>query len=198
MFAGAGGADVCAADGCDNVRVLLRPRLDSDLDACADIVRDVHALDRYPHFLPGDLRAFLASTGAYGAWVADRDGDIVGHVALHQRSEPSVMEVASSALGIPHGRLAVVARLFVSPRVRGQGAGQRLLEAATADAQARGLWPVLDVAADLAAAMALYDSRGWVRAGKATVCFSEGQTLDEYVYLGPPAVTAGSPGWTGG
>jgi hypothetical protein len=32
----------------ENMRVLIRPRRDSDLAACAGLVREVHALDRYP------------------------------------------------------------------------------------------------------------------------------------------------------
>lgn len=165
--------------------MLIRPRRHSDIAACAGLVCEVHALDRYPRFLPDDLTSFLAPPGAYGSWVADRSGNVAGHIALLPRSVPSALELASSALGKPADKLAVIARLFVSPQVRGQGAGRLLLDTATTEAISRGLWPVLDVDADLAPAIALYESRGWVRAGMITVRFKDGHTLDEYVYLGP-------------
>ncbi len=57
--------------------------------------------------------------------------------------------------------------------------------AAAADAAARGLHPVLDVDTGLTAAIALYESAGWTRAGEITVRFRDGNTLNEYVYLGP-------------
>ena len=60
-----------------------------------------------------------------------------------------------------------------------------LLDAATGAAAARGLHPVLDVDTELSAAIALYESAGWTRAGQVTVRFRDGNILNEYVYLGP-------------
>ena len=162
--------------------MLIRQREDRDLAACASLVRAVHQADRYPRFLPEDIRRFLVQKDAYGAWVADLDGQVVGHVALTPGGLPQSLQVASDALSTPPGQLAVVARLFVAPKARGQGAGGHLLDVAAADARARGLQPVLDVDKDLTAAIALYESRGWVRAGSVTVRFRDGSTLDEYVY----------------
>jgi hypothetical protein len=62
--------------------VLIRPRRAADLATCAGLVREVHAADRYPRFLPADIGAFLAVPDPYGCWVADLAGDVVGHVAL--------------------------------------------------------------------------------------------------------------------
>lgn len=165
--------------------MLIRPRRNSDIAACADLVREVHALDRYPRFLPDDLTLFLTPPDAYGSWIADRRGDVTGHIALLPRSLPSVLQLASNALGRPAEKLAIVARLFVSPQARGEGVGRLLLDSATAEAISRGLWPVLDVDTDLAPAIALYESRGWVRVGTITVRFKDGHSLNEYVYLGP-------------
>lgn len=53
------------------------------------------------------------------------------------------------------------------------------------------MWPVLDVDTDLAPAIALYESRGWVRAGMVTMRFKGGHSLNEFVYLGP--APAGRP-----
>ncbi|HEY0935018.1 MAG TPA: GNAT family N-acetyltransferase [Trebonia sp.] len=165
--------------------MLIRPRQDDDLPACAALVRAVHAADRYPRYLPADLGNFLAPPDPYGCWVADAGGEITGHVALVARGLPASTEVAASALRRTAGQLAVVARLFVSPRARGQGAGGRLLGAAAAEAAARGLYPVLDVDTGLTAAIALYESLGWTRAGTVTVRWSDARELTEHVYLGP-------------
>ncbi len=51
----------------ENRRVLIRPRRGSDLAACDGLVRDVHALDRYPRFLPEDLTSFLVPPAMYGS-----------------------------------------------------------------------------------------------------------------------------------
>jgi len=165
--------------------MLIRPRQDGDIAACAELLREVHSLDGYPRYLPGDLESFLIQQDAYGSWVAELDGAIAGHVALVPRTSAIAMKVASDALGRPEDQLGVIARLFVSGRARRTGAGRRLLGTATAEAVARGLWPVLDVVTDAAAAIALYERSGWTRAGTATVRFRDGHTLDEYVYLGP-------------
>jgi GNAT superfamily N-acetyltransferase len=166
--------------------VLIRPRTDSDIGACASLVRDVHARDRYPRTLPNDIGSFLRPPGGYGFWVADHGGQVAGHVALLRRGVPAALEAASAALGRPASQLAVVARLLVSPQARGHGAGRLLLDAAAGQAAARGLWPVLDVDTDLAAAISLYENCGWARAGTITVRLGDGTDLQEYVYLGPP------------
>jgi len=95
--------------------MLIRPRRDGDLTACAGLVREVHAADRYPRHLPADLTSFLRPADPYGIWVAERDGEILGHIALVPRSVPAAMELAAGALGRRADQLAVVARLFVSP-----------------------------------------------------------------------------------
>jgi len=165
--------------------MLIRPRRGDDIAACVALLREVHELDSYPRYLPGDPESFLLAEDAYGCWVAELDGAIVGHVALVKRTSAAAMKIASDALGRPADELGVVARLFVSGRARRSGAGRRLLGTATAEATARGLWPVLDVTTDAAAAIALYERTGWTRAGTTTVRFRDGHTLDEHIYLGP-------------
>jgi ribosomal protein S18 acetylase RimI-like enzyme len=165
--------------------MIVRDRSDADLGACAALAGAVHESDGYPRYLPGDLRSFIASRDAYQAWVAEQDGRVVGHVALHSRSSGAAVAVAREALGQPPERLGFIARLLVSPDARGAGAGRALLEVATQAAIGRGLSPVLDVDATAAPAIALYERCGWTRAGQITARFSDGNELTEFVYLGP-------------
>lgn len=179
----------------------VRRRAEGDLPACLRIAETVRDLDGYPMHLPGgDYRRFLVSDDALEAWVAEEDGVVTGHVALHRRSSKPVLDLASRALGLPTDHLGVVARLMVDPGHRGQGIGRALLETATVGSWERGLWPVLDVVVDSAAAIALYERCGWTRAGMVTVTFrSGGVRLDEAVFLGPARRSDGAhdrePGW---
>ena len=165
--------------------MLTRERVDADLDACVRLARMTHELDRYPMFLPDDLRRFIVVPDALAAWVAELDGEIIGHVALRSHSSAAVLTMASEALKMPPDRLGVIARLLVSPRHRRHGIGRSLLELACGDAQARGLWPILDVVTYQHAAIALYDKCGWSRAGQVTSRFGDDVVLEEFVYLGP-------------
>jgi threonine aldolase/GNAT superfamily N-acetyltransferase len=168
----------------------VRERVDADLGGCEQLALTVHGVDRYPMYLPDDMRGFMATPDAICAWVAEEDGEIVGHVALRPLSSPPVLAMASEALGLPAERLGVVARLIVSPRYRRRGLGRSLLETAALEARARGLWPILDVVASDEAAIGLYESCGWAAAGKVTVRWGEYPEVEELVYLGPAVAGA--------
>ena len=165
--------------------MIARPRIDDDLQRCVEIAQVVHDLDGYPIYLPTDLRTFLVSADAYGVWVAEVDGEVVGHVALHRRTTTAALTRAGEVLDQPVDRLGVVARLLVDPAARRQGVGQALLEAAAGDAVVRDLWPVLDVVTDLQGAVRLYEKCGWRCVGQVTVRLGDDVSCDEYVYLGP-------------
>jgi GNAT superfamily N-acetyltransferase len=164
--------------------MIVRPRIEADLDRCVAVAQVVHQLDGYPMYLPTGLRDFLVSSDAYGAWVAEDDGEIVGHVALHRRSTAAVLALASETVRQPVERLGMVARLLVGPAARRQGVGEALLDVASRAAVDLGLWPVLDVVTSSLGAVSLYEKAGWTRAGKVPFDLG-GVTIDEYVYIGP-------------
>jgi len=134
---------------------------------------------------PRDLRAFLVSSDALSAWVADDNGMIAGHVAVHRESLPVVMAKAAAYVNLEPDQLAVVARLIVDPAMRRLGVGRALLEAGAAAARQHGRHPVLDVTTHYEAAIALYDSCGWRNAGEVTMVFGDGTELQSYVYVAP-------------
>jgi len=166
-------------------RVIVRPRTDDDLDACVEMATIVRDLDGYPTRRPLDLREFLVVPDALGAWVAENQGHVVGHVALHRHSTPEVLAVASQALARPIDRLGVVARLLVSPESRREKVGQTLLNRASSEATSRGLWPILDVVTTFDAAISLYESFGWERVGQVAFRFHDGGSVEEFVYVSP-------------
>ncbi|MGA2530366.1 MAG: hypothetical protein ABSG36_14570 [Acidimicrobiales bacterium] len=53
----------------------VRKRLESDLDGCVQLAREVHESDGYPMYLPDDLAMFITAPGAFCAWVAEEDGE---------------------------------------------------------------------------------------------------------------------------
>lgn len=179
------------------IAMRIRPRHDPDLGACATLLTAVHAADGYPVNLPHDPVAFLAPPDTLGAWVAEDGGRLVGHVALRSRTSAPVMAAAAAAAEVGAERLAVVARLLVSPESRRRGVGRALLEAAARRALELGRRPVLDVVRSHTAAVALYDREGWDRAGEVEVTFPSGQTVKELVFLAPrrpeTAPTRGHP-----
>lgn len=161
------------------------------MDAIDELAKVVHANDNYPVYLGGDLLSFIFVRDATGAWVADRAGIVVGHVALHPRSSSNaVMVLAEEATGLPAPQLAVVARLLVSPTERRAGIGRLLLDAAADRAAQLGLWPILDVVAESEVPIRLYEEAGWTCVGKVTVTFGRSGPIDEFVFLGPPPPAA--------
>jgi GNAT superfamily N-acetyltransferase len=168
-------------------RAIVRARRQADLDACEQLVRVVYELDGYPGHWPDDLRGFLADPVAIAAWVAVAADEIVGHVALHPDSSEAAMSLATSATGLPPSSCGFVCRLFVAPTARRSGIGRALLETAAQHARGRGLRPILDVVTRFQAAIDLYETSGWTRAGTVVAHVGDDITLEEFVYVAPPA-----------
>lgn len=162
--------------------VQVRNRTDEDLPAIRRLAEDVLQLDGYPPRVPKDLGRFVAAPEALASFVATTEGRVVGHVCVTPSSSPEVLGLAQQALGVPAHRLAVVARLLVSPTHRQRGIARALLAEATAEAARLGRLPVLDVAVHFDRAIALYESSGWRRLGLVSVDITGMEPLDEYVY----------------
>lgn len=140
----------------------IRGRRPKDLAACARLLRVVYSEGQYPVRWPEAPRAWLDGEDVLAAWVADRLGEILGHVAvskvgLDSRSAVRWREIT----GHEPSELCGVSRLFVRPRVRGQGIGTALVEVAVADIRARGLTPVVEVVSASTDAIRLYEHLGW-------------------------------------
>ncbi len=108
----------------------------------------------------------------------------MGHVALHRADGDPTLPVAVRACGRNADELVVLARLVVSPHVRGRGWGVALVDVAARTAQSAGQRVVLDVVQD-AAAVTFYDKLGWTRIAPLRLRLDEARFLDLWVYLGP-------------
>ena len=125
--------------------MLIRPRRPDDVESVAVLGFEVHRTDGYPVYVPERPGEFLVSPDALASWVAEIDGVLVGHAALHRSSAPEVMAVAREETGLRDDELAVVARLLVSPDARRLGVGRALFSAIWWAARDLGLRAILDV-----------------------------------------------------
>lgn len=164
--------------------MIIRPRTSADVPGCVALMDLTHAEDGYPRY-HHDWSVFLASPSKAAAWVAERDGEIVGHVAVHRSGDEPTFPLAQQATGRPPERLAVLARLMISPRARRQGLARRLIETATAYAAQHDLRLVLDVLQETGDAIALYEGLGWRRLGELILPLDDWPELQLWVYLSP-------------
>lgn len=150
----------------------VRPREASDLDACVQILADVHSRDGYPVNWPSDPSSWLTPDHLIGAWVAELDGKVVGQALLTRETDDGTCEVN---------------RLFVSPAARGHRLGERLMTRLTEAAHELGLRPVLEVVTSDTAATALYERLGWVRTATEHADWSPDPAVMTHRYEGPTA-----------
>ena len=142
----------------------VRARCERDIDDCVALLRVVHETDAYPLWWPTDPVGWVTGGGAFGSWVAEATGSLVGHVQL--RTADSVpLPVWERGTGVAVNRLGVVGHLFVDPARRRAGVGGALLDVAVEEAHRRGLRPVLDVLVRNGQACRMYEACGWRQLG---------------------------------
>jgi GNAT superfamily N-acetyltransferase len=167
------------------MKVDIRLRNDGDLVACVELLHAVHVADGYPDRWPEDPSGWITPRGLLAAWVAVRDGSIVGHVSLRSSVPEHGVQVWAQATGVGRDGLACIARLFIAPGARRAGLGAALLDTACARARTEGRVPVLDVMDSSRSAIDLYERRGWRRVG--SVAWADGvEARRLYYYVAPP------------
>jgi len=145
--------------------VTVRERRGDDLPALAAVLAEQQAATQYPVRwpLPIPVEDFLVRPGEEQAWVAELDGRVVGHVAVHTLGGP-LREHFVAAVGSED--LAELAVLFVGSDVIGTGVGGRLHDTAVDWIVASGRRPVLDVVPVHDRAVEVYRHRGWTAVGE--------------------------------
>jgi GNAT superfamily N-acetyltransferase len=159
----------------------IRVRADGDLPACVAVLRAVYERNGYPGRWPADPAGWLTPDNQVGAWVAEHDGQIAGHVGL-VRGLPELR-----LLDVPVEDQGGIVRLFTDPAARRHGLARELLDVATGRARDLGLQPVLDVVDDSAGAIALYERAGWRLIGTQPAWWTEADGRRPTIrgYLGP-------------
>lgn len=165
---------------------VVRPREPGDLPALADVLVRVHGEDGYPVEGVADPLSWLRPRGVLASWVALADGVPVGQVML-LRAAPDVdaARVWARRTGGDLTGLGVMARLFVDPGHRRNGAAGALLAALHAHAGALGLTVALDVIGKDVAAIRLYERLGYRKLADVTHEHGGGHQDAAAVYARP-------------
>ncbi|MFD5131216.1 GNAT family N-acetyltransferase [Streptomyces olindensis] len=165
----------------------VRRRTVRDLEECVRVLEDVHQSDGYPVNWPERPGEWLSHASLLGAWVAELDGRLVGHVSLSRsRKGDLAARLWSERNGVRRELATVVSRLFVAPQARGHRIGALLIGRAVEEAQRLGLHPVLDVVTSDTAAVALYERLGWELLATVEQRWSPHQTVAIHCYAAAP------------
>jgi GNAT superfamily N-acetyltransferase len=160
----------------------LRRRRPGDLAACVRLGGLASAGGVYR---PAS-RAWLSAEEVLDAWVVERQGELLGHVAISDvGGDPLSALRWREVTGHDPGELVAVSRLFVRQRVRGQGIGTALLEVALDHARALGRLPVVEAVGAGAEELALYERQGWRLAAMYSAS-ERADGHDVHFYVAPP------------
>lgn len=140
----------------------LRPRHPDDVPGLLVLLRRTHEREGYPVREAAVSAWWLASERELGGWVAEQDGRLLGHVALHPADGDAALRLWQQGTGRGPDGLAVVSRLFTGRTVTGTGVA--LLGHAVDQAAALGRAPVLQVDPE-SPARGFYLRRGWTDVG---------------------------------
>ena len=141
--------------------ITVRPRTDEDLEACAALLVEVHAVDGYPVEGVAQPLEWLTPDNILASWVAeDAAGAIVGHVMLMHPGTEDVVRLWRQLEPSNESPIAVGGRLFVRPQERRHGTGGLLAQAALDYALESGTVILLDVMAKDKAAIRMYERLG--------------------------------------
>lgn len=160
------------------------------MPALLRILQRSHELFGYPVRASVVRADWLAMSDELGAWVAEHEGSVVGHIALHPTAVPghdAGEDEASAqwqrATGVAADRLAVVSRFVTDGSVKGSGTA--LLDHAVRAADEAGRVPVLLVEPD-GDALGFYRRRGWREIGTAVQQWGE-HRVDAVLMVAPDA-----------
>jgi GNAT superfamily N-acetyltransferase len=161
----------------------IRPRNEDDLEPCADILRVVYENSGYPVGGVADALGFLKTDGA--AWVAEKDGFVIGHAALTVASEKDMSAALWYRLHPEDRNIVVLGRLFVHPDARKSGAATGLIDAAVAEGRRQGKRLVMFGLEKDQPALRLYQRLHWEHYGSTIFKWGEGKQMVAECFASP-------------
>jgi ribosomal protein S18 acetylase RimI-like enzyme len=151
--------------------IQIRQAIPPDLPEILDLIRactlhmEFQGIDQWDQHYPS-RSVFEDDIRTHSLYVGRKNERICGVLALNDRQEPGYAEVEWAH---NRGKAMVVHRLAVHSAFQRQGVGARLMDFAEQLAAARGYASIrLDAFSLNPAAVALYESRGYRRAGVVT------------------------------
>ena len=140
----------------------IRRRKSGDLAMSGRLLDVVHYDARYPALRPEPPRAWLDHPDVYDAWVCERVGRILGHVAISDvaRDSLSALRWRETTELVPSDLIAV-SRFFVRPTARQQGIGSALLDVAVTAIRQQDRLPVLEMISARRDGFPFLANRGW-------------------------------------
>lgn len=184
-------------DQTGRVDLTIRTRRSDDLPTLVRLLGEQQAASHYPIRwpLPVPTEDFLVRATERRAWVAEDDGEVVGHVTAAHVDGELVPLLAAGVGDRPMGMMSV---LFTDATRRGRGIGSLLHDTAVAWIREQGEVPVLDVVPVHAPAVALYRRRGWIEVGRSRFLWMPGDLPDVILMalLSAPAPTGQTPSAT--
>lgn len=147
-----------------NLKISLRTRNQKDIDNTLALLRVLYNNEGYPLSWRNDMSYWLTSKSMYGAWVAECNNQILGHVSLGDSHE-KVLNVLHKEAGLDEKKFCEISRLFVAPALQHSGLGEKLLLLAIEKAKELSLEPVLDVLTSNTDAQKFYEDIGWKKIG---------------------------------
>lgn len=162
----------------------IRERRADDLPRLVELLVEQQPTSTYPIRwpLPFPVEEFLVRPSERRAWVAESDGDLVGHVTVTDPGELT----ARFAAGTGATSFGMISVLFTGLASRGLGAGGSLLDTAVAWVQERAEVPVLDVIPTHGTALQVYRERGWVEVGRERFAWLSPDLPDVLLMALPP------------
>lgn len=140
----------------------IRRRKTGDLAMTGRLLDVVHYDARYPALRPEPPRAWLTHPDVHDAWVCERLGRILGHVAVSAVARDSLTALRwRETIERTPDELMAVSRFFVRPTARQQGIGTALLDVAVAEIRRQARLPVLEMVTPRRDGFPFLASRGW-------------------------------------
>jgi ribosomal protein S18 acetylase RimI-like enzyme len=171
----------------DQQTTQVRRRTDADVSACAELLREVYALDGYPVEGVDDAEGWMYPVGLIAAWVAvEASGEVLGHAAVCEpNDDDAAVPMLIDRAGGSKSDIVVLARLFVGPAARGRGLGRSLANAALDYAREKRLRAVFDVMEKDRNAIRIYEQMGCVLLGHTSHQIAGGRTVPALCYAAP-------------